>query len=169
MRSPVPFSILFALLYLPLCEATTVFRCEAAGGRITYSQHGCATDQSQSLQDAYNPTPGSDDPVPLANPEARHRERKQHGDSNREAESLTVVGERQDGCGNRVTGSERRKAMIEGRIKTGMTRADVESTLGKPERISQQNGQVRYQYKADHNHGARTVSFDENGCVRGKK
>ncbi|MNF11381.1 SmpA / OmlA family protein [compost metagenome] len=58
--------------------------------------------------------------------------------------------------------------MIEGRIKAGMTRADVESTLGKPERISQQNGQVRYQYKSDHNHGTRTVSFDENGCVRGK-
>lgn len=31
----------------------------------------------------------------------------------------------------------------------GMTRSDVERALGKPDRVSGNNAEVRYQYKAD--------------------
>ena len=85
-----------------------------------------------------------------------------------EREAVVVVGEQQNGCGNRVTGNARRKAIIEGRIRTGMTRSDVESALGRPDRVSQHNETLRYHYEADRKHGARTVTFDEDGCVMGK-
>jgi hypothetical protein len=49
-----------------------------------------------------------------------------------------------------------------------MTRADVESILGKPDRVSSQNGQTRYRYR-DRQGNSRSVSFDEAGCVKGKR
>ena len=49
-----------------------------------------------------------------------------------------------------------------------MTLADVESTLGRPDKISSQNGQLRYQY-LDNQGRSRRVSFDENRCVKGKR
>ena len=37
----------------------------------------------------------------------------------------------------------------------GMTRSDVERALGKPDRVSGNNAEVRYQYKADKRRGAK--------------
>lgn len=167
MRLDIPFLTLLALF--STCEATTVFRCASAAGQITYSQHGCATDQSQTLQEAFNPTPGSGAAVPMARPERPRSPSPRQKENRSKRNDVTVVGEQQNGCGNRVIGSDRRKAIIEGRIKTGMTQGDVESALGRPDTVSQQNGTTRFHYKADKRHGARTVSFDEDGCVMGKK
>ncbi|RFQ20040.1 DUF4124 domain-containing protein [Pseudomonas sp. ATCC 13867] len=167
MRLPVTlFSI---LLLLPTAEAAAVFRCTAADGSVLFSQYGCPGDRLQSNQEASNPTPGGDKPAPLANPMPTPRTRpvaREKGQENDKA--IVVVGEQQNGCGNRVTGSARRKAIIEGRIRSGMTRGDVESTLGRPDKVSQNNGTLRYHYKADRQHGVRTVTFDEDGCVAGK-
>lgn len=167
MRLEIPLLTLLTLL--PTCEAATVFRCTTATGQITYSQHGCATDQTQGLQEAFNATPGTGAPVPMANPGRTHKQAPRQKSSRDKREELTVIGEQQNGCGNRVVGSDRRKAIIEGRIRTGMTQGDVESALGRPDTVSQQNGTTRFHYKADKRHGARTVSFDEDGCVMGKK
>lgn len=153
-----------------LCPTTlfgsTVFRCEDAKGHVTFTLQGCPTEQQQYLQDAHNATPGSGKPVPMAKKAktvTRSKTEAKDGDS-----ELVVVGEKQDGCGNRVTGSKRRDAMVRQQVHSGMTREDVESSLGKPDKVSSQNGQTRYHYR-DQKGNSRQVSFDEAGCVKGKR
>ncbi len=157
---------------IPTSEAASVFRCTAADGSVLFSQYGCPVERQQEIQEANNPTPGNGEPVPMAIPlePATQKPAARSKGQNKEAEheSVVVVGEQQNGCGNRVTGSARRKAIIEGRVRTGMTRSDVESALGRPDRVSQHNETLRYHYEADKRHGARTVTFDEDGCVMGK-
>lgn len=172
MRLP---ALLYSLLtlWVPTSEAATVFRCTAADGSVLFSQYGCPTQRQQEIQEASNSTPGSGVPVPLATVKESASPkplgaRGKRNDESAEGQAFVVVGEQQNGCGNRVTGSARRKAIIEGRVRTGMTRNDVESALGRPDRISQNNETLRYHYEADKKHGARTVNFDEDGCVIGK-
>ncbi|MEX6503127.1 DUF4124 domain-containing protein [Pseudomonas zhanjiangensis] len=154
-----------ALLLSPcLAQATTVYRCEDRNGHTTYTLQGCPAEQEQYLEDVDNPTPGSGRPVPLAETGRTARAPA----ANPRKDEPIVVGEQQDGCGNRVTGSTRRTAMIKQRIRSGMTRADVESSLGTPDKISSHNGQMRYHYR-DRRGNTRQVSFDEAGCVKGKR
>ena len=80
---------------------------------------------------------------------------------------LTVVGEQEDGCGNLLSAQARRRAIVEKQVRAGMTRADIESALGKPDTITSSNGQTRYRYSSQKGR-SKSVSFDENGCVRGK-
>ncbi|QRY82113.1 outer membrane protein assembly factor BamE [Pseudomonas sp. PDNC002] len=167
MRLPILLSSLMTLV--PTSEGATVFRCTAADGSVLFSQHGCPVDEQQEVTAPSNPTPGSGKPVPMATApaSASHRNARAQ-EATTQTDTLVVVGEQQNGCGNRVTGADRRKAIIEGRIRTGMTRADVESALGRPDTISQNNETLRYHYLADKKHGARSVTFDEDGCVAGK-
>ncbi|WP_325435693.1 outer membrane protein assembly factor BamE domain-containing protein [Pseudomonas nitroreducens] len=172
MRLP---ALLCALLtsWVPTTQAASVFRCTAADGSVLFSQYGCPEERQQKIQEASNPTPGSGKPVPMARaqesaPQKASQARSKGKDKEADDRSVVVVGEQQNGCGNRVTGSARRKAIIEGRIRTGMTRNDVESTLGRPDKVSQHNETLRYHYNADKKRGAQTVTFDEDGCVMSK-
>ncbi|MGL4315476.1 MAG: DUF4124 domain-containing protein [Pseudomonas sp.] len=151
-----------ASLLCPALSASTVFRCEDASGHITYTLQGCPTDASQDLQSADNPTPGQGKAIPLA------KVGKGKGKRDKETSELVVVGEKQDGCGNRVTGSERRTAMIRQQVRSGMTQSDVQSSLGTPDKITSQDGQTRYHYE-DREGNRRQVTFDEAGCVRSKR
>ncbi|UCJ19138.1 outer membrane protein assembly factor BamE [Pseudomonas sp. MM211] len=144
--------------------ASSVFRCEDDNGHITFTRHGCTESQQQHIQDAHNPRPGSGAAVPLAIPQPAIKSAAANASS-----SLTVVGEQQDGCGNAVTGNARREAIIRKQVRPGMTRSDVESALGKPERISRRNSQTTYHYASKYNSERRTVSFDQNDCVMGKR
>lgn len=146
-------------LLIPISEAADVYRCIDQSGHLTLTLQGCPADQTTELTQAINHTPGSGRAVPLAQP--RPQRQRQH-------DELTVVGERDDGCGNRLSASQRRSAMIGMQIRPGMTRADVESSLGKPDQISMRNGQTQYRYTKDKTR-ARTVNFDEHNCVLGKK
>jgi hypothetical protein len=152
-----------AILLCPLPTlGSSVFRCEDAKGHITFTRQGCPEAHNQRLQQAHNPTPGSGKPVPLAKPRKAPRESKKNA-----AHELTVIGVKQDGCGNHLSSSERRAAIIKQQIQPGMSRADVESSLGKPDRISEQNGKVQFAYQSKKGN-KRNVSFDEAGCVKGK-
>ena len=166
MRSPNPRWIALVLTFgiVPESLAATLYRCESADGHLTFSQHDCPPDQMQKLQEAFNPTPGSGKPVPLARPKASGTAKRATAE---DSPALTVVGERQDGCGNLLDESERRTAIIQGRIRTGMTRADVESAFGKPDRIAQTDSRTRYIYNARPGKAQRSVTFDEFGCVKG--
>ncbi|MFL9814890.1 DUF4124 domain-containing protein [Stutzerimonas sp. VN223-3] len=143
--------------------AVNIYRCVDEAGHLTFTRQGCPTNQSGQLQEALNPTPSSGKAVPMAKPKPRRK--ISHAEPDR---SLTVVGIQDDGCGNRVTGSARRHAMISQQALPGMTRADIESTFGTPDTVTGRNGQVQYRYIADKGR-TRTVSFDEHGCVRGKR
>ncbi|WP_407296668.1 outer membrane protein assembly factor BamE domain-containing protein [Stutzerimonas zhaodongensis] len=143
--------------------ATTIYRCSDAEGNLTFTQQGCAIDQTARTQNAKNPTPGSGKAVPLANPATPRKPR-----NNETVRTLTVVGAPDDGCGNRITGSARRDALIKQQVRSGMTRKDIESTFGTPDTVTSRDGQVRYRYNGKQGR-TRTINFDENGCVRGKK
>ncbi|WP_263139014.1 outer membrane protein assembly factor BamE [Pseudomonas alcaligenes] len=80
-----------------------------------------------------------------------------------------IVGLRRERtCGADLEDNERRRAMVRHEIRSGMTRAEVESVLGKPDKVSGKDGQVRYQYSEKHGK-QQTVNFDEAGCVKGKR
>lgn len=147
-----------------LTLASTVFRCEDDKGSVTYTLHGCPDTADLRLQDAFNPTPGKGKPVPLAKAK---KEKRSKAKTDKKNQPL-VVGQKDDGCGNQVTGQERRKAIIQQKAKSGMTQADIESSLGSPDKITQQNGETRYHYM-DNEGNRRQVTFDEEGCVKGKR
>lgn len=151
-------SLALLVAFTATARATTVLRCEDAQGRITYSQHGCPSDQLQQLQDAHNPRPSGSGPTTQMTSatlrQALAGEFKSQG-----------IGQKDDGCGNQLDSRSRRESVIKGKIRAGMTRADVESALGKPERVSGQNGTLRFHYQAK-NGRSQQVTFDENGCVK---
>lgn len=152
------------LLFMPLgpAVAADVFRCEDPNGHVTFTQQGCPDNQTITVQTASNPAPGSNRPVAMANTTYKQGGARQH------QESLTVVAEKQDGCGNRVIGTQRRTAIIRKQIMAGMTRNDVESSLGKPDEQSSRNGEIHYRYR-DNEGKSRHVSFDQQGCVKAKR
>ena len=150
--------LLLALSLAPAGEAATVFRCEDASGHVTFTQLGCPNAQAGERIEADNPPPGGTSVTPMATPAPLRRE----------APSVVVVGEGKEKCGARLGEQERRKAIVEQRIVAGMTRADVERALGKPDQVSGNNAEVTYRYKADKRRVARSVSFDQEGCVKGK-
>ncbi|GAB3393800.1 outer membrane protein assembly factor BamE [Azotobacter armeniacus] len=134
------------------------------GGRITFTHHGCPTDQQQQLQNAFNATPGNDRPIPMA---SEITDRTSRTTEQNNPQEPTIVGQQDDGCGNRITGRERREAMIKKEVRPGMTRRDVESALGKPDRISSRNDRTSYHYR-DNEGNTRQIGFDQHNCVSTK-
>ncbi|MFC0709155.1 DUF4124 domain-containing protein [Azorhizophilus paspali] len=158
--SPIRASTTAFLLCSSLqLAASPIYRCAAPGGHITFSHHGCPAEQQQQLQNA-SPLPGSS-PTPIAIPSAKRTPRTVRQDNTWEP---TIVGQQDDGCGNRITGRERREAMLKKQVHLGMPRADVESAFGKPDRISSRNGRTSYHYR-DNDGNTRQIDFDEYGCV----
>ena len=151
--------VLGLLLGCTTAQAATVYRCEDAAGHLTFSTSGCASDSDSRLQRADNPRPGGAKPTLMAKPKATHRKEG--------SRMPTVVAAKTDGCGDLLSASERLQAIIRGQVKVGMSRADVESALGQPQRISQLDALTRYHYEArQRKDRTRLVTFDEHGCVR---
>jgi hypothetical protein len=162
MSSISPFFLLLSLLSpLPQALATTVHRCEAVNGRITFTTLSCATGESVSLQDIRTFTPGS---AMALMPQAETRETPGMKIKRREP---TVVGQTQDKCGNLISARERREAIINQRVIAGMSQQDVESALGKPDKISIRNSATSYRYDTQQGRSAH-IEFDEKGCTKGK-
>ncbi|MDF5919794.1 hypothetical protein P4133_10110 [Pseudomonas aeruginosa] len=128
----------------------------------SFTQPGCPAGQAGETVVADNPPPGGRSVTPMAETKTKK------ASIGRKSVPLAVIGEREDRCSRRLDEKERRKAIVEQRIMARMTRSDVERALGKPDRVSGNNAEVRYQYKADKRRGARSVSFDQEGCVKGK-
>ncbi|MCF7536490.1 DUF4124 domain-containing protein [Pseudomonas petrae] len=149
------------LLFLPLgAGATTVNRCQDQSGSVTFTTLSCPSGQATTPQ-GINPASGmSVAPPPPASKVDTPQDRK--------SREVVVVGQRDDGCGNILSAEQRRKAIINQQTPTGMTKRDVESLLGRPDKIISRNAEVRYVY--DEKKGrSRQVSFDEHGCVKGKR
>ncbi len=154
---------------LPCClygpaHAASVYRCSDADGNISFNQHGCPPDSQAEQHRTRTPNLLSDEPI-QEEPGSRNIPTQNWGVSE-QLQEIVVVGEREDGCGNLISPQERRQAIIRKQIRSGMTRADVESALGKPDRISGKNGRLLYHYQPKK--GPRhLVQFDEAGCVKG--
>ena len=165
MRTLLSGATLCALLLASPTHAASVYRCVDETGHVTFTRQGCAPSQTAQMQNAFNPTPSSGKATRMAEPSSQQAKRqRKHADT---GATLTVVGEQDDGCGNLLTQQARRKAIVEQQVRAGMTRADIESALGRPDTITSNNGQTRYRYSAQKGR-SRSVSFDENGCVRVK-
>lgn len=155
-------------------QAATVFRCEDNSGQVTFTLQGCPVDQSLVTQQAENLTPSSGAPVAMAAKARRTsnsaitKTKEKTKTKPKRKKELVVVAEQQDGCGNRVIGTQRRTAIIRKQVQAGMTQADIESSLGKPDAQTSLNGDTQYIYKADNGSG-RKVTFDQNGCVKSKR
>jgi hypothetical protein len=155
------FLLIALLCPSPWALATTVHRCEAANGRITFTTLSCTAGESLSLQDVRTFTPAT---MTALMPEAEVRATSSMKIKRRE---LTVVGQSEDKCGNLISARERREAIINQRVVAGMSVRDVESALGKPDKISIGNSVTRYRYDIKRNRSAH-VEFDERGCTKGK-
>nr|WP_246771589.1 outer membrane protein assembly factor BamE [Pseudomonas syringae] len=83
-------------------------------------------------------------------------------------QTVVVVGTRDDGCGNRLSAEQRRAAIINQRTPPGMTQRDVESLLGRPDKVTNRNGELHYVYNQKKGRSNK-VTFDEHGCVKGKR
>ena len=154
--------LLIALLCVSLdTRAATVHRCEAANGRITFTTLSCAAGDSLSLQEVRTFTPGS--AVALM-PEADNRTASGMNVPRREP---GIVGQAEDKCGNLINARERREAIINQRVVPGMSQQDVESALGKPDKITVRNSATSYRYDTKRGHSAH-VEYDEKGCTKGK-
>ena len=154
--------LLLALLCLPLRSlAATVHRCEGADGRITFTTLSCESGDRLSLQEVRPFTPGS---LVGLMPEAEPRGRSNKTIRNREP---TVVGRTGDKCGNLISASERRQAIINRRIVAGMSQQDVESALGKPDKVTTRNSAMSYRYDNKRGRSAH-IEFDEKGCTKAK-
>lgn len=162
MSSNTHYFLLAALLCPPpWALATTVHRCEAPDGRITFTTLSCTTGENFSLQDVRTFLPGS---TTALMPEADTRETSGRKIQRREP---TVVGQSEDKCGNQLSAKERRTAIINQRVVAGMSQQDVESALGKPDKISTRNSAMSYRYDNKRGRSAH-IEFDEKGCTKGK-
>ena len=147
-----------ALLFSPvLATAATVHRCEDESGKITFTTLACPAGHELRLQNTHSPLPGS--VAPTSTPSEPRTEKR--------SDKLVIVGQRDDGCGNVLNAEQRRRAIINQQTPAGMTKRDVESLLGKPDKVVGRNGETRYVYE-EKKGKSRQVTFDENGCVKGK-
>lgn len=162
MPSKTSRLMLTTLLCLPPTgNTTTLHRCEAADGSLTFTTLSCANNERLLLQEVRPYSPGST--VALI-PEAQHEEISGMNTRKRE---MTVVGRTQDKCGDLIDARQKREAIINQRIIAGMSQQDVESALGKPDKISIRNSATTYRYDLKRGRSAQ-VDFDEKGCVTGK-
>ncbi|VVQ04500.1 hypothetical protein PS918_04516 [Pseudomonas fluorescens] len=162
MPSNAQYFFLITLLSPPWAFATSIHRCEAASGHITFTTLSCAPDDNLSLQQVRTFTPGNT--VTALMPEVESRGVPGKNISRRDP---TVVGKTEDKCGNLISNKERRAAIINQRIIAGMSQQDVESALGKPDKISIRNSSTNYRYETKRGRSA-NIEFDERGCTKGK-
>ncbi|TDV54718.1 hypothetical protein EC919_104461 [Pseudomonas graminis] len=149
------------LLFLPVgAGATTVNRCQDQSGSVTFTTLSCPSGHTTAPQ-GINPASGTTFTAPPRGTTA-------DTPRDRRSREVVVVGQRDDGCGNILSAEQRRKAIINQQTPAGMTKRDVENLLGRPDKVISRNAEVRYVYEEKKGR-SRQVSFDEHGCVKGKR
>ncbi|MBC8997949.1 cell envelope protein SmpA [Pseudomonas sp. N40(2020)] len=162
MPSKTTRFLLTSLLCLPPTgAATSLHRCEAPDGGITFTSMSCALGEQLSVQEVHPYLPGS---VVAIMPEHNHEEIS--GMKTRSAEP-GLVGGVEDKCGNLIDARQRREAILNQRVIAGMSQQDVESALGKPDKVNIRTSTTNYRYNLKRGRSAQ-VDFDEKGCVKGK-
>ena len=153
--------LLLALLCLPLAStATTVHRCEDSEGRITFTTLSCTAGERLTQLEVRTYLPGSAAAV-------MDVESTDTSGMKMPPRVLVVVGRQEAPCDPPIDARQRRDAILNKRIIAGMTVQDVESALGKPDKINIRNSSTSYRYTAKRGRSAQVV-FDEKGCVKGK-
>ena len=154
--------LLATLLYPPPnALGTTIQRCDDDNGHVTFTTLGCRPDEHLSLHTIQAPTPGNSIAViPETIPPETSRKKTT-------PLPPTIVGQPEDKCDKAPGARERREAIIDRRIVAGMNQQDVESALGKPNRVRIKASSTDYYYDDKKGRSA-NITFDENGCVKAK-
>ncbi|MFH0025150.1 cell envelope protein SmpA [Pseudomonas fluorescens] len=155
------FLLLASLHCLPSsAAAVSLHRCEASDGSVTFTSMSCAQGEQRAMQEVHPYSPGS---VVLL-PEHNHERMSELKAMRREP---GVIGHAEDKCGNLIDNRQRREAIINRRVVAGMSQQDVESALGKPDKVSIRTSTTRYSYNPKRGRSAQ-IDFDERGCVKAK-
>lgn len=143
--------------------AMNIQRCESPSGHTTFTSLGCPTGHTLMSEHHVLREPSYTNAPPMLLPPAEHFTARESYEAD---DPLVVIGEQDDGCGNRLSRSERRQAIIQQQTRPGMTLADIESALGRPDTITERNGEKQYVYKK--RNGTTRVNFDIAECVKGR-
>jgi hypothetical protein len=155
------FVFLACLLCLPSRGvAVALHRCEASDGSVTFTTMSCAQGEQRSTQEVHPYSPGS----VAVMPEHNHERVTELRATRREP---GVIGHAEGICGNLIDNRQRREAIIHRRVIAGMNQQDVESALGKPDKVSIRTSTTRYSYNLKRGRSAQ-IDFDERGCVKAK-
>ncbi|WP_460138957.1 cell envelope protein SmpA [Pseudomonas sp. H3_F05] len=160
MPSKPALFLLTALLPVIPSKAATLHRCEATDGAITFTSMSCAAGEQFSIQEVHPYSPGW---VAIM-PESNHEAVTGLNDTGREP---GIVGGAEHQCGNLIDNRQRREAIINRRVIAGMSQRDVESALGKPDKVNTRTSTTSYRYDLKRGRSAQ-IDFDERGCVKGK-
>lgn len=166
------FLVMFCVFCAANAQAATVFKCVDAAGKTTFTQQNCP--ENHSLEDvvrARNPTiSGSGPAARMARPVdgTSSLPSSISQPSQRATPRVNVVGASapQPGCSTGLNDRDLRAAKVRGEVVTGMTRGEVESIYGSPNRNPSTRGAGRSTYWNDKYLSATSVSYDRNGCVR---
>lgn len=138
-----------------LSAATQVYKCTANNGAITFSDRACAANTAQDTHELKSPIT-----IPAlsqsAIKQALSRKKKK-------PVRVTVVADNNHPCGA-FNQTKRRSNLVRKQVKSGMSRAEVDSMFGKPLTQRSHNGKISATYRSAKNK-KRSVRFDEHGCV----
>lgn len=153
----MPKSIFIGLLLSSISShaafgATQIFKCTAESGAVTFNDQGCA---AQSTEETLDLQPSSTLPTPIAQPLKASTTRKQT--------RVTVISDDKHPCGP-FNSRQRRTDLIRKTVKSGMSRAEVESMYGKPLTQRSHNGILSATYRSSKGQ-KRSLRFNQDGCV----
>lgn len=156
-------------------HAATIFKCVDAAGKVTFTKGQNCPDNT-GLDDvvrAHNPRiSGSSAPVQMAQPRIQSQPASgvtsphvQHQPPRR---GVAVVGGSAPRveCNTGLSDRDLRTAKVRGEIVPGMSRKDVESIHGKPNRDGSARGAGTSTYWNDKYVDVTSVRYDAGGCVR---
>ncbi len=150
-------------------SAATIFKCVDAGGKVTFTK-GQNCPENTGLDDvvrAHNPRiSGSSAPVQMATP--RPQGPAAGALAAPQQRGVAVVGGSAPPpeCDTGLSDRDLRTAKVRGEIVPGMSRKDVESIHGKPNRDGGARGAGTSTYWNDKYVDVTSVNYDRRGCVR---
>lgn len=171
--SPMRTATIFILLCCASAgaNAATVFKCVDEKGKVTFTANANCP-QGQQLQDvvsAHNAAPSGSGPATRMAEPARPAISNRYGNSSSPSQNpgYTVVGGSADAqpCSTGLSDRDLRTAMVRKEIVPGMSREQVESMYGKPNRDGAARGAGASTYWNDKYVDQTSVSYDRTGCV----
>lgn len=171
------------LCAVPVAHSQSVQRCVGPDGAVTFTQAGCGTELlPEQIYEVYDSRPSvAPPPEMMTQPEPYPHQHQQYPQRQHQQyqyqqqlpppsaprSRVTVVGgsDPRESCSTGLSDRDLRTAKVRGEIVPGMSRKDVESIYGAPNRNSPARGAGSSTYWNDKYLSATTVRYDSNGCV----
>ncbi len=156
MRTSIYIGLLSAALHTACTHAATpIYKCTNSLGTVTFSDRACSNTHTQEQQHIAAPM------TIQALPQQQIKQAL--GTAKRNPTRVTVIKDDNHPCGD-FNPSQRRTDLVRKQVKSGMSRAEVDSMFGKALSQNSQGKLTQAVYRSDKNR-KRSVRFDEHGCV----